>query len=411
MKVAIIGYGGRGMLYADCLKKAGIEISALCDTDRNKLALAHKDIGLDESRLFATEETFFAEKRADILFVCTQDELHLRHAKQGLLLQYDLLLEKPIATTVKECDEILDTAQSAGRKVYVCHVLRYAPFFNEIKKRLDSGKYGSVVTVSMTENVAYWHQAHSYVRGNWRNDKTSNPMILAKCCHDLDLLCWFIDRKCESVGSFGSLHYFTPAHKPTGAAARCLDCRYVDSCAYSAKKIYIKDRAEKGKLDWPCDIVVSEPTVDKLYAALQTSPYGQCVFACDNNVVDHQVVNILFEGGITAQLTMTAFSEECYREIHVHCEKGEIYGNNRDNKLYCNVFGGEKTVSDISVKIDSAYGHGGGDYLMICDLIQGYRGNRGENLTSIEKSVQSHYIGFAAEQSRLAAGKTVAVGK
>ena len=411
MKFAIIGYGGRGMVYEECLKRTGGEISALCDIDPKKIALAKKNIGLSEKQLFQSEDIFFEEKRADMLMICTQDELHLRHAKRGLELGYDLLLEKPIATSVKDCDEILKAAKKAGRQVFVCHVLRYAPFFNEIKRRIDSGKYGKVVTISLTENVAYWHQAHSFVRGEWRNDKTSNPMIIAKCCHDLDLLCWYAGEKCESVSSFGSLSYFTPKNAPEGAAERCLDCKYIDSCAYSAEKIYIKDRAEKGDLQWPCDIVVPEPTVEKLYEALKTSPYGKCVYACDNNVVDHQVVNLLFAGGVTAQLTMTAFSEDCYRQIHVHCEKGELYGNNEEGKLYCNLFGGEKEVVDVNVIWDTAYGHGGGDWRMVADLINNVDGQGGENLTSIEKSIQSHYVGFAAEESRLAGGKPIRLNK
>lgn len=411
MKVAIIGYGGRGRVYAECMKKTDGQITAVCDIDRDKLELAKKEIGLGDAQLFDSERAFFAEKRADMLIVSTQDALHLRHAKKGLALGYDLLLEKPIATSVEDCDEILKAATKAKRKVFVCHVLRYAPFFNEIKRRIDSGKYGKVVTISLTENVAYWHQAHSFVRGEWRNDHTSNPMIIAKCCHDLDLLCWFIGAKCESVSSYGSLSCFKPENRPLGAADRCLDCKYIKTCPYSAEKIYIKDRAEKGDLQWPCDIVVPEPTVEKLYEALKTSPYGKCVYACDNNVVDHQVVNILFEGGATAQLTMTAFSEDCYRQIHVHCEKGEMYGNNEEGRLYCNMFGGEKEVVDVNVVWDTSYGHGGGDWRMVADLIQADEDKGAENLTSIEKSIQSHYIGFAAEKSRLKGGKTVRVGK
>ena len=411
MKFAIIGYGGRGMVYEECLKKLNGEISAVCDINPEKIALAKKNIGLADTQLFLSEDTFFEKKRGDVLMICTQDALHLRHAKRALALGYDLLLEKPIATNVADCDEILQAAKAAGRQVFVCHVLRYAPFFNEIKRRIDSGKYGKVVTISLTENVAYWHQAHSFVRGEWRNDETSNPMIIAKCCHDLDLLCWFVNEKCESVSSFGSLQYFNPAHAPEGAAKRCLNCKHIKSCPYSAERIYIKDRAEKGDLLWPCDAVVPEPTVEKLYEVLKMSPYGRCVYTCDNNVVDHQVVNMLFEGGATAQLTMTAFSKDCYRQIHIHCEKGEIYGNNEEGKLYCNLFGGEQEVVDVNIGWDTAYGHGGGDWRMVADIIDGAAGKGGENLTSIEKSIQSHYIGFAAEESRQKGGVLIRVDK
>jgi oxidoreductase domain protein len=406
MRVAIIGYGGRGMLYAEILKEKGVEISAVCDVNKAKLALAQKRLELADGALYAEEETFFRKgKLADLLIVSTQDQLHLRHAVKGLDLGYDLLLEKPIAASQEECETILNKAQKLDRRVFVCHVLRYAPFFSEIKRRLSSGKYGKVVTIAMTENVAYWHQAHSYVRGNWRNDKISTPMILAKCCHDLDLIVWFMNDRCGAVSSFGKLSYFVPDNAPKDAAERCLDCRYVDSCPYSAKKIYIQDRAEKGILGWPCDIVVSEPTVEKLYEALKHSPYGKCVFRCDNNAVDHQVVNMSFIGGATAQLTMTAFSKDCYREIHVHCENGEIYGNMKENRLYCNLFGSESEEVNVDIIADSSYGHGGGDWRLLEDVLGFYEGKAARALTSIENSIQSHFIGFAAESSRLAGGK------
>ena len=223
MRVAIIGYGGRGMLYAEILKEKGVEISAVCDVDKAKLALAQKRLELADGALYAEEETFFRKgKLADLLIVSTQDQLHLRHAVKGLDLGYDLLLEKPIAASQEECETILNKAQKLDRRVFVCHVLRYAPFFSEIKRRLSSGKYGKVVTIAMTENVAYWHQAHSYVRGNWRNDKISTPMILAKCCHDLDLIVWFMNDRCGAVSSFGKLSYFVPDNAPKDAAERCL---------------------------------------------------------------------------------------------------------------------------------------------------------------------------------------------
>ena len=405
MKVSVIGYGGRGRLYSEILLNKGIKIEALCDVDKEKLSLGKEELKLEDSQLFDSEEKFFAHKKmSDILFVCTQDELHYRHAIKGLEKGYDLLLEKPIATSVEQCNDILNTAKKLNRNVFVCHVLRYAPFFTQIKRELDTGDYGKVVTVSITENVGYWHQAHSYVRGNWRNDKTATPMIIAKSCHDLDLISWFVDSDYKSVSSFGSLDYFKSENAPENCADRCLDCQYVDTCVYSAKKIYIKDRAEKGKLTWPCDILVSKPTVEKLYEVLETSPYGKCVYKCDNNVVDHQVVNIVFKNNATAQLTMTAFSDEVYREIHVHGEKGEIYGNMMDNLLHCNIFGKSKKVIDTNIDSDTSYGHGGGDVGMLNEIINFYEGKPTHNLTSIDRSMQSHYIGFMAEESRVKNG-------
>lgn len=408
MNVAIIGYGGRGMLYSEIFKNKNIEISALCDIDQNKLDMAKKKLGLSDEKLFNDDNSFFSNgKLADLLVVSTQDNLHIKHATIALDLGYDLLLEKPIATSINDCEYILKKAKENNAKVFVCHVLRYAPFFSIIKDELESGNYGKVSTINLTENVSYWHQAHSYVRGSWRKEQDSNPMIIAKCCHDLDLLVWFANQKCEYVSSFGSLNFFTEQNAPKDCALFCLDCKYKDSCSYSAEKIYIKDRAQKGLLDWPCNIVVQEPTVEKLLVALKTSPYGKCVFKCDNDVVDHQVVNMQFENGATAHLTMTAFSEDCYREIHVHCEKGEIFGNMRENKLYCNIFGKEKKVLDINILSDTSYGHGGGDLKMSEDIINTYKGKNSKSLTSIDNSMQSHFIGFKAEESRKNNGKSI----
>lgn len=405
LKIAIIGYGGRGRLYSAILKNnPSVEIVAICDCNKDKLLLAKKELGVSEEALFASEEEFFAHKKlANILFVCTQDNLHFCHAIKGLESGYDLLLEKPIACSMEECKSIEAKAKELEKNIFVCHVLRYTPFYMGIKKQLDSGKFGKVISLSTTENVAYWHQAHSYVRGNWNNDNRATPMIIAKCCHDLDLISWFMDDTCEAVSSFGSLSVFRKENAPKNSAEYCLDCKEKGACPYSAEKIYIKDRAEKGKLGWPCDIIVNEPTVEKLYDALKTSKYGKCVYKCDNNVVDHQVVNMQFKNGRTAQLTMTAFSEECFREIRLHCEKGDIAGNMIDNILTCNIFGKETYQIDVNIDADTDYGHGGGDFGMLQTLVDFYEGNGALN-TTIAESMQSHYIGFAAEQSRKANG-------
>ncbi len=409
MKVAIIGYGGRGNNYGIILRRKNIEICAVCDIDENKLKLAQKDLDVPSEGLYNNEDEFFAKgKIADILLVCTQDNLHKRHAIKGLQAGYDLLLEKPISTSIKNCKEIADWANKLNKKVFIFHVLRYAPFFNIIKKELETGKFGKVISINLSENVAFWHQAHSYVRGNWRNDKTSTPMIIAKCCHDLDLIAWFMGEKCTAVSSFGALNLFKEENAPEGSANYCLDCRYNKECEYSAERFYIKERAENGRLGWPCDIVVSEPTKEKLYQALKDGPYGKCVYKCDNNVVDHQVVNMQFKSGATAHLTMTAFTKENYRRIHVYCEHGEIYGNMTDSLLHINLFGKEEKVVDAKLECNS-YGHGGGDEKMLDDMINYLSGKECKGLTSIDTSIQSHIIGYNAEKSRLKNGKVIKI--
>lgn len=408
MKVCVIGYGSRGKSHCENFEICGAKVTAVCDVRKERLQLAAKAHNLGAEMLFESEEEFFGrEKMADLCIIATQDSQHVKHALAALNRGYDLLLEKPIATTLEDCLAIHEAAKRLDRRVFVCHVLRYAPFFATIKSELDSGRYGQVSTVNLTENVAYWHQAHSYVRGNWRNKGMSSPMIIAKCCHDLDLLSWFSERKCRAVSSFGSLSFFTKENAPQGSGERCLDCKVKADCPYDAEAFYVLNGIDKGVTWWPVDILATDPTREKIYEALRISDYGRCVFKSDNDVVDHQVVNLEFEGGITAHLTMTAFSEDSYREIHVHCEKGEIYGSMYDNILYCNIFGKESKKINLNELEESCLSHGGGDLNLIRDVAKFYEGKSSKSLTDIDLSMQSHIIGFAAEESRLKKGEVM----
>lgn len=409
MKFAVIGFGARGILYAESfLKHVNTEITAICDTSPERLKLAKKMYNLPDGNLFLSSEDFFsAGKLADLCVVSTQDRFHLTHSIAALNKDYDLLLEKPIATTEADCDTILKAAQKLKRKIFVCHVLRYAPFFRIIKTELDSGNYGKPATINLTENVAYWHQAHSYVRGNHSDTKKSSPMIIAKSCHDLDIIAWLVGTQCKAVSSMGSLGYYKRENAPEGSGERCLDCSVKTDCPYDAERFYIKERAEKGNFRWPVDVLATEPTIEKLYAALKNGPWGRCVYKCENDAVDRQIVNMEFINGITAHLTMTAFSKNCYRSIHVHCEKGEIYGNMNENTLYCNIFGLSSKNIDVAVLEDKLVGHGGGDDRFISDIVNNFNGKPSFGLTSIELSMMSHKIGFCAERSRLKGGEKI----
>lgn len=413
MKYVLIGYGGRGTLYSELLgKEKDAQLIAVCDIDRNKLLAAQKKFGLTDEQLFESEEEFFAQgKLADICFVCTQDQMHCRHALKALDCGYDLVLEKPIATTLDDCMAILNKSKELGRKVFVCHVLRYAPFFVRAKDELRTGRYGRVSTITIEENVSYWHYAHSYVRGNWRNSEMSSPMIIAKCCHDLDLFQFFMEEPCKAVSSMGGLSYYTRKNAPENSAERCCVCPCKKDCAYNAERFYIEERAAKGNFKWPVDIVAFDKKMDTLVAALQNGPYGRCVYKCDNNVVDHQVVDLLYQSGATAHLTMTAFSKECFRRLHIHGEKGEIFGDMIENKLHCNIYGGESRVIDLNGAVDTSYGHGGGDILLMQNVLDHYRNGRAMDISTIEDSFASHVIGFAAERSRLAEGERIYLGE
>lgn len=408
---AVLGFGARGKNYTGLIKMLQEDsVLAVCDPDTARLAIAKKHHNIPDEMLFTDEDAFFGKGRlADICIVSTQDAQHHDHAIKALNAGYDLLLEKPIATSEADVLDIYYTAKRLDKKIYVCHVLRYAPFFTYIKKEIDSGKYGRVSTINLTEHVCYWHQAHSYVRGNWANTEKSSPMIVAKCCHDIDILIWLMGDKIKTVSSQGSLRLFKKENQPEGAADRCMQCKFKETCQYSAYRIYIQKRFEKEqKLRWPLDVLTNEAiTRENLVKALEEGPYGRCVYACDNDAVDHQVTNFLFENGSTAHLTMTAFSDVGRRDIYVHCEFGEISGNMTENKLHCRRFGEEETVIDVGelAKETSGYGHGGGDFFLIKDIIAESAGEQTLGLTSIENSVESHLVGFAAEKSRLAEGE------
>lgn len=403
MKYAVIGFGGRGTVYTkNLMEDPRTELVAVCDINPKKKDVACKQYGLKEENFYLSDEEFFAQgKLADLLVIATMDQDHYGHAISALKVGYDLLLEKPMCENYERCEEIYELAKKLNRKVFICHVLRYAPFFVFIKEQLDSGKFGDIVTINHTENVATWHQAHSFVRGNWRNKELATPMIVQKCCHDFDIISWFMGKKCESVSSYGSLTHFKRENAPEGSADYCFECPLQDKCIYNCMPFYY------GCGSWLQDAYfdTNDKKLVREFLSDKNNPYGRCVYKCDNNVVDHQVVNMLFENGATAHLTMTAFSKECYRELHIHCTKGEIYGSMLDNKLTLNIYGGECKTVDVGAFSDGKYGHGGGDARLVHDLVEIFEGGESKGLTTIENSLQSHKIGYAAEQSRMEGGK------
>ena len=408
MKIAVIGYGDRGWGYAHYFRENGATVSAVCDTNTKKLRQAAEKFSLSDSAVFADENEFFAAGRlADLLVVSTLDQLHYRQVLKAIEVGYDILLEKPIASTLTECRAIEKAAKEHHSKIYLCYVLRYTPFFMKVKELIDSGIIGKVATINLTEGVAYWHQAHSYVRGNWRNSKESSPMIIAKCCHDTDMLYWLIGAEPTAVSSMGSLMFFNSENAPEGAAKYCCDCKLADDCPYNNFKFYSENPWWLLKLGF-CDGSSDKEEIRKCLAD-KSNPYSRCVFYCDNDVVDHQVTNIEFENGVTAHLTMTAFTSEESRRIRVHGTYGEIYGSFIENKVYCDIYGKEKKAYDIE-RINGG-NHGGGDVLMIRNIIEAYRENRVIDKNGIEGAMCSHYLGFYAEESRLRGGEKISLKK
>lgn len=392
VRLAILGFGQRGMIYAAYAKQHAEEfvVTAITDTDPQKREIAAREYGCPVFDSY--EKMLSSGVDADIIAVATQDCDHPEHAVACMEKGYDVLLEKPIANTLEGCAKIESTAKKYGRKAIVCHVLRFTPFYSAVKDVIDAGELGDIVTVSTSENVGYYHQAHSFVRGPWRNSGSSSPMILAKCCHDMDLLRWLIGKKCEKAASFGNLTYFRKENAPAGCAKYCSRCPLAD-CIYKAQKIY-------REYPWMAKYFCNDEDDAAVQKALQGSQYDRCVFYSDNDVVDHQVSIFKFEGGITASHTMTAFSSRIYREIKVHGTKAELVGNMEDNFLELRVLGGDTKVIPIDVGHVTG-NHGGGDSGLMHDLYLERNGIPVKNITYLDVSLDSHKMAFAAEKARL----------
>ena len=411
---AVLGVGSRGAGYAwYCFKRPDcFKVVALCDVRQERLDRFSKLYQIPQENCFLSEEEFLREKRADILCISTLDKDHVRQAIAGMKLGYHILLEKPISDKKEECEALLEAQRKYGGKVCVCHVLRYAPGFVKVAELLDSGVIGKLITIESLEPVGYWHQAHSYVRGNWRRSEETTPMILAKCCHDLDLLQYYAKSRCKSVSSIGDLTFFKAENAPEGAAKRCLDCKYVDSCPYSAKNRYIRSWHDAGdpKNDWPYNVITNAHplTEEALLQAIKEGPYGRCVFYCDNDVVDHQITQMQFENGVTATLTMTAFSQSGGREMRFHGTYGEILFDGGKNLIELRVFDKPIEVINMATAVEGGHAHGGGDLKLIETLYDILEGNAPER-TSLESSIESHLMGIAAEESRLRGGELIRI--
>ncbi len=414
--VAIVGLGARGLnTYAPYQKlfPGRMKIVAVADPIKERVEIAIKEYGVERKNCFSDAEELFSKgKIADAVFITTQDRQHVKHALMALDAGYDILLEKPISTDLAECIELKQKVSEKQKLVLICHVLRYTEFFRTIKKLIDDGKIGEPVSIQAIENVGYWHQAHSFVRGNWNNSQSTSPMILQKCCHDFDILSWLVGKKCVGVSSFGSLKYFKEQNAPEGSAEYCYDCKYLDTCPYSAKKIYFEQPEvgfNYGNDDWPNNVIVEYPTAEGLENALKKGKYGRCVFRCGNNVVDHQVVNLLMEDEVTVNFTMCGFTANTSRYLKVMGTLGEIVADQHVNTVTLKPFGGEEVVFDINQLAEDLSGHGGGDNRMLTEFFAYLNGERIDISSTIQNSIQSHEIAFASEYSRVNGGQYVSI--
>lgn len=410
VKAVIVGAGHRSMLYASYSMQHvdELKITGVVDPDKIRRDNAAKIFELPENSCFESVQEFVnGTKTADVIINGTMDSIHVSTTIPLLQKGYDVLLEKPIGTTKEEVLELHSTAKECGKRVMICHVLRYAPFYMKIRERIINGEVGDIISISTQENVSYHHMAVGYVRGKWNSrNKCGSTMLMAKSCHDLDLITWMKSGiRPQRVSSFGSLMYFRPDKAPEGAGTRCLtDCKIEKTCPYSAYKNYI----EQGLWDFyawdSIEHLGPNPSIEEKIDSLKTgNPFGRCVWKCDNDVVDHQVVNIEFEDGCTATHSMTGNSSKPCRYIHIIGTKGEIEGVMEDGAFYVRKPDARKghAYTEEKISVDSSNDmHGGGDLLLVGDFISAVRGEKASiSATTLDDSIYGHLIGFAADKA------------
>jgi len=419
LKFVLLGAGNRGRVYAKlAFAQYDCEIVAIAEPNEKIRNQMRDTYHIPAEMCFKSYEQVLAlGKIADLAIIATQDRMHYDGAMKAIELGYDILLEKPVAPTYKECIEICEAAESKGVKVLVCHVLRYRPFSRKIKDIIDSGKIGKIMSVIHLENVRYDLYTAAYVRGPWNNSTESSDMLLAKSCHDIDFLQWLLGSKCKKIQSFGRLSYFTKENCPEGAPKRCIEgCPHSDVCPYNATKFYLEFPDDEG--GW----LRGNRTLEEMEKSLWEKNEGLCVYQCNNDVVDHQVVNMEFENGETVSFTMATFGQGG-RKIHIMGTKGEIISNDF-NTIEVFTFCEEDKNSDrfrhnhreIFKAIEEGAdqhmtdGHGGGDMGIVNDMYKYFvEDTATKSISTIRTSVENHLLVFAAEESRKNGGVLVDV--
>lgn len=401
IRAVLVGAGSRGMdVYAAYALEHPdeIEFVAVAEPDPQKNAQFCKLHHVAPENSFTDYRPLFEKgKLADCALICTQDQMHVQPTLMALQKGYHVLLEKPMAITRQDCQTLVDAAQAADRHLMVCHVLRYTQFYSLIKQIIQQKQLGDLVAIHQHEDIANWHFAHSYVRGNWAIAAQAAPMILAKCCHDLDILRFLADAECEQIASVGSLQHFRSQNAPDGAPLRCLDgCVHRRDCLY-----YAPDQYLTGDTDWPTAVISADKSHSARLQALQTGPYGRCVYRCDNDVCDNQMVQMRFTNGVNASLTVSAFTPTMTRSIVVYGTKGRLSGNLDTNTIRIEALGtGRSETIVLGADVDRL-GHGGGDIRLMRDFVDLVSGRRAQSKTLGQDALASHIMAFAAEQARV----------
>lgn len=382
-------YGGYSLAYPDKLDIVGVAEPIAIRNERYATKHAIKA----ENRFVTWEDVFKRPKFADAIIITTPDNLHYGPCMKALEMGYDVLLEKPISPSEKECRDILALAKKNDRIVAVCHVLRYAPYFVKLRELIQSKAIGELMSIQHMEPIEHFHMSHSYVRGNWHDSKKTTPIILAKSCHDLDILRWMIGKPSKSIHAFGELSWFTKKNAPAGSTERCTDgCAVEGECPYSALEVYYRKRAWNYVFDLPED---KEKQSAYVLEQLKTTNYGRCVYRMDNDQPDHYVTNILFDDNVTASFSMEAFTSYGGRRTRVMGSHGDIVGD-MNSFTITNFKSGKKEEWK-----ETTDGHGGGDWRLAENWVQAVaQRNPGLLTSTIDQSIESHVMGFMAEESR-----------
>lgn len=409
VRLIVVGAGNRGKVYSTYAlehpKRA--QVVAVCDLLKYRREyLAHRHNVPAEYVFDNWEDCAAREKFADAVIIATPDAHHAEPTIAFANKGYNILVEKPMAVSEGDCIRMTKAVMDNNVIMAVGHVMRYTPYTQRIRQIVDGGLLGDVISIQHLEPVGYWHAAHSYVRGNWRKEEESTFMLMAKSCHDVDWLRYIMGKKCVRVSSFGSQSHFKKEKKPkeAGEAKRCLDCPIQDTCPYSATTVYLRP-AERGFKEWPLSVLATdgEPDVENITEALKTGPYGRCVYECDNDVVDNQVVNMEFEGGRTISLSMVSFSHDiCVRKTRIFGSHGQLEcdgtniifhdfrGEGRTEKIYCD-----------PAPPTRMSGHSGADYYLMRNFVNAVdKKNASFVLSGPLETLESHLIVFQAERAR-----------
>ena len=397
IRIVAIGAGNRTNKYLEYVRQHPDKVKLVGVVELNDIRRKHvaERFGLEASQCYVDYRDFFkASVQADAVMICTPEDMHFEPTMLAIEAGYHVLLEKPIAQTLEECLAIGEAARKKNVLVSVCHVLRYHPYFMKIKELVDSGELGHIISINHRTSVGVDRTAHGFVRGIWRKEAVTNPMLMSKCCHDIDFLLWLTKTPCRKLTSFGSLRWFKEKNAPEGSADRCIDCRVERTCPFSAIDLYRVRRDWIANFDVPQGKTIDEVIEDQLRYGL----YGRCVYRCDNDVVDHQIVSMEMESEVTVNFSMDIFTLKDNRETHISLTEGEIDGD--ETILRVRKFrGATEKVYDFSDIAHTPF-HAGADLAIMADFIDAIRTGRRDLVTSIERSVESHRICFEAERSR-----------